>query len=98
MLRDLSPQQLALADRMSEISEEAFCAGWMSGLEYDLWRIVVAGSGTYGWFALDGAIIAELRALSDACGGWIVFDDQTEETFVPREEWNQRFRANEAKG
>lgn len=90
MLRDLTPQQRALADRMSEISEEAFCAGWMRDLEYDLWRIVVAGGGTYGWRDLDRETVEELRSLSAACDGWIVFDDETEETFLPIQDWIQR--------
>jgi hypothetical protein len=37
MLSDLTPDQRALARYMSDLSEEAYCAGWMSGLEYALW-------------------------------------------------------------
>ena len=38
MLRDLTPPQRQLADFMSDLSENAYCAGWMSGLEYALWE------------------------------------------------------------
>jgi hypothetical protein len=34
MLADLNPEQRALADYMSEISEESWHAGWLSDLEY----------------------------------------------------------------
>jgi hypothetical protein len=34
-----------------------------------------------------------LRRLSEACGGWIVFDDVTEETWVNRSDWDRRFSA-----
>jgi hypothetical protein len=36
VLLDLSPQARALADYMSELSEEAYSAGWMMGLEFEL--------------------------------------------------------------
>ncbi|WAS94616.1 hypothetical protein [Nannocystis punicea] len=26
-----------LYERVSEISEEAFCSGWQGGIEFDLW-------------------------------------------------------------
>ncbi|MBV9493279.1 MAG: hypothetical protein JOZ54_03450 [Acidobacteria bacterium] len=93
MERDLTPAQRALAERMSEISEETYCAGWMMDLELDLWSLVLAGEGTYGGYSLTREEVAELRALSDACGGWIVFDDTTWETWVPLDEWQRRFSA-----
>ena len=31
--------------------------------------------------------IAELKKLSDACRGWIIFEDGKDETFVPLNEW-----------
>jgi hypothetical protein len=40
MLADLSPDQRRLADYMSELSESAYCAGWMEGLEFALWEAV----------------------------------------------------------
>jgi hypothetical protein len=91
MSSDLTDAQRALADRMSEISEEAFFAQWMLNLEFDLWRIVVDGHGRYGYCDLEPRDLHELRALSAACGGWIVFDDELGETFVPMEEWRRRF-------
>jgi hypothetical protein len=43
MLRDLTPAQCELAKYMSDLSEEAYCAGWMQGLEYALWQVLVEG-------------------------------------------------------
>jgi len=79
---------------MSEISEEAFCAGWLQDLEYDLWRIVLAGHGAYGRYQVDEDSVETLRALSAACGGWIFFDDDSEETFIPLARWIERFNAH----
>jgi hypothetical protein len=80
MLNELNDNQRALADYMSELSEDAYCAGWMSGLEYALWRVVIEGPRRYGFLDIDAAHIEHLRKLSQQCRGWIVFDDQTEET------------------
>lgn len=91
MLDALSTPQRALADYMSELSEEAYCAGWMDDLEFSLWRIVTDGSGRYGSMEITEKHVSKLRALSRLCGGWIVFDDRDEETFVTLREWQRRY-------
>ena len=78
---------------MSDLSEEAYCAGWMQGLEYALWEVVVGERGEYGRLVMSLEHRTRLRALSVACGGWIVFDDETEETWIATAEWEQRFLA-----
>jgi hypothetical protein len=78
---------------MSDLSEEAYYAGWMDGLEYALWEAVTGVRREYGRLALTEAHRAHLRELSDNCGGWIVFDDDTEKTWVPLAEWKKRFSA-----
>jgi len=35
--------------------------------------------------------VTRLRALAHAAGGWIVFDDEHEETLVSFTEWEARF-------
>ena len=91
MLTSLTPQQRDLAVYMSELSEQAFSAGWMDGLEQALWRAVVSGPFRYGHLTLTIAHVEKLRALSNACGGWITFDDTFEECFVPLEEWVKQY-------
>ena len=76
---------------MSDISEDAYCAGWMIGLEYDLWRIVVAGGGHYGAVSLGDEEVQELRDLSAACGGWIMYERDKGEVFVPLVKWQELF-------
>jgi hypothetical protein len=93
MLRDLNPAQTALAQYMSDLSEEAYCAGWMMGLEYALWQVVLGLRTDYGRLAFTSEHVAELREFSASCGGWIVFDDEREETWIPRKEWEARFQA-----
>ena len=92
MLQDLTPEQRRLADAMSDLSEQAYSAGWMTGLEYALWAALIGQADTHRLrLELSTDERASLRALSDACGGWIVFDETTEETWIPLAEWEQRF-------
>lgn len=91
MLKDLDAAARRLADFMSELSEAAYYAGWEDGLEYALWLAVVEGPREYGRLSITEAQIEQLRELAAACDGWIVFDDVTEETWVPAKEWEERF-------
>jgi hypothetical protein len=91
VLQQLDPHARALADFMSELSEEAYCAGWMDGLEFALWRALIGGPRTYGRLEITDQQLTRLRELSEAARGWIVFDDAEEETLVPLGEWKQRF-------
>lgn len=91
MIADLNPDQQALADYMSELSEEAWYAGWMQGLEYALWEAVLGLRTDYGRLTMSEEHRTRLKRLSDACSGWIVFDEHTEETWVSLENWMIRF-------
>lgn len=83
MLSDINDSQRALAESMSWLSEADYHAGWIDGLEFNLWRGVVGRSFRYGQLDLTIDHIAQPQRLSEACRGWIVFDDDKEETFVP---------------
>lgn len=91
MRRDLSLEAIVLADYMSELSEEAFLAGWMQDLELDLWRAVVQGPREHGRLQITVEHIARLRELSASAAGWIVFDDEQEEMWHPLPEWEARY-------
>lgn len=87
----------ALGVVMSEISEECYCAGWLSGLEYILWRFVVNGPGSFGQGEVDAAAVARLKHLSEVCGGWMVWDEVAWRRFVPMSEWLVMFGEHEAR-
>lgn len=91
MLEGLTKDQRLLAEFMSDLSEQAYGAGWMNGLERALWEAVVGGSRNYGRLVLIDAHVARLRELSERCGGWIVFDAASEETWLSLPEWERRF-------
>ena len=87
MIDDLTDSQRRLAEFMSSLSEKSWSAGWMEGLEVDLWRAVTSGPFKVGLHQIARDEIEQLRRLSADCGGWIVFDQEHEETFVPRDVW-----------
>ena len=83
-----------LAREMSEISEQAYCAGWMDGLEYRLWEILQGGSKKYGQIRLSDAQVARLRELASKVGGWVRLDDEAEvEEFVEMADWQNLYEA-----
>ncbi|HQR45124.1 MAG TPA: hypothetical protein PLB02_03835 [Thermoanaerobaculia bacterium] len=90
MLRDLTPPQRRLADYMSKLSEEAYGASWMAGLEYALWELLAGERNEYGRLVFTDQHRTRIRQLSDDCGGWIVFDDETEETWLEVGDWQAR--------
>jgi len=93
MLDDLSLSQRALADYISDLSEEAYCAGWMQNVEYALWQAVRGERSSFGRLIISGEQVRRLEDLSRECEGWIFFDDHNEESWLPTSQWEQRFDA-----
>ena len=87
MLSDLTLDQRALSDYMSDLSEEAFAASWMDSLEFALWQAVQSGPQEYGRLQLKIGHLHQLVTLSNKCGGWIYWHPTQEETFSPIEKW-----------
>jgi hypothetical protein len=91
MLRDLTPSQRSLAHFVSELSEESYCAGWMDGFEYEVWEALMGEREKCGWLVVTDEHRARLRQLSEDCGGWITFDDGTQETWLSLADWQMKF-------
>lgn len=89
MLNELTPEQRDLAEYMSHLSECAYHATWMNGLELALWQAVVDGPYKYGRLQLEPEHVERLVLLSERCGGWIQFHESREESFVPLAEWKR---------
>ena len=98
MLTALTREQRELADFMSELSEQAFSAGWMDDLEYALWHAVTTGPFRYGQLNITPAHIEKLNSLSAACGGWVRFDEALEEVFVPTAQWIEHYDQQKRRG
>lgn len=84
---------------MSALSERAYFAGWMDGLELALWNALNGGPLRFGKVELTSEELQHLRNLSERCGGWIRFDSSEEEVFVPLDIWLQTVaNSHEARG
>ena len=94
MLSDLDQHQRALAEFMSSLSEAAWNAKWMNGLEFELWRAIIDGPFRYGRLELTAVHVTRLHGLSELCGGWILFDDKLEEVFVSADRWKNVYLAH----
>jgi hypothetical protein len=94
MFAHLSPDQQALAEYMSRLSEEGFRAGWMEDIEYLLWTAVTGSTAGMRWTLKDEEV-EKLRELSELCHGWIVYEGG-HHCFLPLEEWERRYRAHQA--
>ena len=89
-----NPAAVGLLTLMHDISEDHYCAGWMSGLEYSLWRIARDdGDPTYGFRPIPPERVEALRWLSKQASGWWVWDDAAhEEKFIPLHEWRPMYK------
>lgn len=88
----LSAKSLLLG-KMEEISEDLWCAGWLIGLEFSLWRAVTDGPFDYGLGRISQEDCDLLKSLSDDAGGWWRLDINSGRTFTPMNEWLQLVQA-----
>ena len=91
MLIELSRDQRSLAEEMSRISERAYSAAWMEGLEHFLWAAVLGGDRHYGRYIISENEISRLEELSHLCSGWIRYDTQDEEVFASATDWQEKY-------
>lgn len=96
MLKDLNQDQLALAELMSNISEASYSAGWMEGLEVELWDILTGKKKEYGRYLVPQQEIDQLLFLANKCGCWIIFDDVNEETAIELEMWKKMYSSGKS--
>ena len=94
MIEELSGTIRELAEFMSELSEEAYTASWMDGLEYARWSAVHNGPRRYGRLYICEQHISTLRNLSESIEGWIYFDGESEESFINILDWQNKYNKN----
>lgn len=90
----LTPLQELLRSKMSDVSEDCYCAGWMDDTEYRVWQLIRGDLDHWGQCdrAEVQAQLDEIRDLADRIGFWIVWrigDDDV--TAVPIEEWRAAY-------
>jgi hypothetical protein len=89
----------ALLDEMEELSEDAYAASWMSGIEFEAWRLVEGlGSSRYGMVDPSAEQLGRIRTLRDTLKLWpFGYGDKREwltlDAFSPRfAEWYREYK------
>lgn len=90
---------------MSRISEDCYAAGWMTGLEYELWGML-HGDVRPGHLYADEKTQESCRKLAETLGGWIIWVDgdgipglpasDWGTVFVPMAEWELMYKKEQA--
>ncbi|OWQ91445.1 hypothetical protein CDN99_09840 [Roseateles aquatilis] len=94
----LTSDQRALAECICEISERRYRAGWMLGIEAEVWHDLVGAQGGTYRRGLSSEEFQRLKTLSDRCGGWIALDHEGDCGFVAMEDWLARCAADDGIG
>lgn len=77
-----------LLQLMSDLSEEAYCASWMTGIEFQLWEMLHGGERAYGNSVITLAELGQVRDLSGRCDGWWMWHEGLDgEIFIRLEPW-----------
>lgn len=100
---ELDGVAFGLGEYMSSISEEVYCAGWLIGTEWVLWRALLTWRDTgEAYWSPDSdfpdnitRFMPALDALQKAAVGWVWWRDGRR--FVPEERWLRLFDAWSAK-
>jgi len=85
-----------LVSLMRRMSEDYWAAGWLMGLEHDLWKMSFEGSNQAFGLGVDGIAIeerAKLIELCVRCQGWWLWDEvHGGERFATLDEWLPRYQ------
>ena len=80
---------LGLLGLMTGISEEFWCAGWLIGLEFDLWNAAMKTGKDHTKIGKRLEIL--LRLLSEECDGWWYWKNDADNNprFIRLTEWRE---------
>lgn len=78
---------LGLLGLMTGLSEEHWCSGWMSGLEFSLWE--AKAGDRFGQGVITERQATLLRLLSEECDGWWYWVRDSGPRFARLSEWRE---------
>jgi len=82
----LTDAQHDLFDRMSEISEDCLCAGWVTDNEYSIWNTITLGDPGPGCPPMNPRLVRRCKQLANEIAGWIQWTTDGPQ-FVPMAQW-----------
>jgi hypothetical protein len=86
--------QECLEHRMSDISEDCYCAGWLNNLEHSLFNLMLKGGGDFGAGSVSAKDADEMKVLAKLSDSWIIWDDGCKA--IPLNEWIVKYNDAEA--
>lgn len=90
----LGAAAVELRRAMEAIGRRAWGRSDVEHLEYVLWHALIHGPLRLGRTELTETELAELRRLSDACGGWVMVDRGGRVRWLPVEAWQDVYASN----
>jgi len=73
---------------MRDISEDCWCAGWLTDLEFTLWNAVTTGKMESGWGIVEERDLLRMKHLHELSGGWWIWaTGEDRERFVTTQDW-----------
>ncbi|MEK7393496.1 MAG: hypothetical protein AAB214_13135, partial [Fibrobacterota bacterium] len=75
-----------LIEMIGAFSERVFCAGWKSGIEFDLWDLIHSGTQEDDYMTISQAQRMHFKLLSQLSRGWIYYGGDAKK-WVPLKEW-----------
>lgn len=82
----LTDAQYDLFDRMSEISEDCLCAGWVTGNEYSIWNTITLGDPGSAYPRMNPRLVRRCKQLANEISGWIHWTADGPQS-VPMAQW-----------
>jgi hypothetical protein len=84
---DVDSQKHLLASLMTNYSEDSWSAGWIIGLEFDLWHLIHNPETKRDY--IDYPALYQMAIVANKVGGWIVWDDDSSglRKFIPFDKW-----------
>ena len=77
-----------LLNLMGDLSEEYYAAGWLIGLEQDLWKLAFEDPHSgFGFGNITHEERGKLIELSHRCQGWWVWDRTVGRRFISLDDW-----------
>lgn len=87
-----------LANTLSDISEQCWCAGWLRDCEYVFYRAMQQGGMKDEDENVSASQATVLKWLSDTCAGWMHWPDGVNApTYITISDWKPLYAAWEAK-
>ena len=88
----LTEVQYELYELIDDICFDGYSKNPDDSLSYEIWKIFLSGKDeNFGHIKIEEVVREKLKSLVEICNGWIRFDENNNEYFVPLHQLQERF-------